>query len=340
MYGPFDSIEETENGYIVYGKYVKPVKFGEYETKQYKVELPRTAKITKREEGVYVEVDGLSWLDTIPFNSKFIIPKIENNKMETVIATGTISKEEKDNYVKHKFYGYYVEVENGEIKNVLDGGIYERTVPKEEIQHELIAPAKIIKGYNELTETEKEELASTTPPELLVHLDRAGRTDLVSRVIAKMLETDPLSVVELPEELIEKYVLNEDDEIVRTALLENAPVMIEELIRLLKQKSVDAVKLNILRERYREEVLEDKQLQREINEERKEEKDWIKREEERRRREHARKTLEMYKDVISKVLGVTLPLVVTAVETGVISRELGREESQEVTREVTEEATS
>lgn len=229
---------------IINGTGLKPTAFSTYEKVDYQLSLPEdTARVFKPEQGMVV-----------PFHSGDLVG--------TIIPVKTISNEIENGVVKHRFYGYYVVYKHGSVHEVLDAGIYERVFAENDSKIELGLPAKLVKRFKELDINELNTLAASTPVELLLPLHVSGQRELVSKVVADMLRRDPLRIVGLPEPILKNYVVNNDDPIIRTALLENTPAMIKVLETELKSRGfVEAEKLSLIYYRYWEEEFEDEVLE-------------------------------------------------------------------------------
>lgn len=195
-------------------------------------------------------------------NTPMVVPFANGNSVGVIVPVKTILREVENGVVRHRFYGYYVVFEGSVAKRVLDAGIYERVFAESDKDVELGLPAVIVKRFDELSKAELRELAGATPPQLVPALDRSEQHWLVSSVIAELLRRDPLRVAELPDYIIKKYVLDSDDPIIKTALLENTPAMIKVLETQLKSRGiVEGDKLSLIYYRYWEEELEDKELE-------------------------------------------------------------------------------
>lgn len=327
-YGPFENVEEKEDEYIITGTYMYPTGFGTYAPRKYTIRVPKTAKIRKTPNGVYVETDQ-PWLKSIPLGTEFIVPRSEGNTIETVVPIATISRVELSGMIRHTFYGYYVRFEGDRVTAVMDGGIYERNVPLGQEKYEILAPARIVKKYNQLSDDELNELAEYTPTNMLPALHSAGRRDIVARAVASIVRRDPLSVANLPRDIVENYVLDWKEEILRTSFLENTPMVMKELIELLRVNGYDAEKLSFMYERYYEEKQEDEELERMKKEEEKQYEEWEKREERERRAREAREAIKEYSQIIREVLGIALPLTIAGIGVGAVARKVGEERAEE-----------
>lgn len=192
-----------------------------------------------------------------------VVPFADGSHVGTVVPVKTISKEVENGAVRHRFYGYYVVVEGGAIRDVKDAGIYERVFAEADKDIELGLPATVVKRFSELSKTELRELASATPVEFVPMLHHSGQHELVSKIIADILRRDPLRLVELPDYIVKRYVIDSDDPIIRTALLENTPAMIKVLETQLKSRGfAEGDKLSLMYYRYWEEEMEDEVLER------------------------------------------------------------------------------
>lgn len=229
---------------IVKGVGLRPVGFSKYERVEYELNIPdETSKL-------------------LPSDGELVVPFYSNGRAGTVVPVKTITKTTEGGVTKHRFYGYYVVVDNNEIVEVLDAGVYERIYAERDKGIELGLPARVVKKFSELDKRELSELAAATPPEIVVALHAAGNRELVSKIVADMLHRDPLRITELPNHIIKQYLIDNDDIIVRTALLENTPMMIKILEEQLKSKGfVEADKLAIIYYRYWEEKLEDEMIE-------------------------------------------------------------------------------
>lgn len=274
---------------------LKPKGFSNYEKVEYVVNLPdSTAKVFSPSGNV-------------------VVPFADGERIGTVVPVKTISWEASNGVARHVFYGYYVVFRGGAAQDVLDAGVYERVFAESDKGVELGLPAKVVKRFSELSRRELDELVSATPPELLLPLHRSGQHELVSKAVADLLRRDPMKVVELPNEIIEKYVINSDDPIVRTALLENTPAMIKVLETQLKSRGfVEADKLSLVYHRYWEEELEDETLERAST----------RRVPEHRHEHRSRSAARL------KALGVSLPLTVSMIALPILAQRLARKKEE------------
>lgn len=240
---------------------------------------------------------------TIDTSGQLVVPFHDKDRTGTVVPVRTIERASQDGVVKHVFYGYYVVFKNGQISEILDAGIYERVFPESSKDIELGLPARIVKKFHELDKKELNELASATPTEFLLPLHLSGQKELVSKIVSDIIRKDPLKVCELPDSIIRKYVFDNDDPLIRTALMENTPAMIKVLENELKSRGfVEAEKLSIVYYRYWDEVQEDEVLERAS-----------------RRREYRR-----YDEMRARLtaLGVAIPLSVAMISLPVVTRQL------------------
>lgn len=301
--GPFHSLDEEGGKRKLRMKVLRPAGFGKYEEDELTIYLGSDDKVEKKNNMYYVETSN-PWLQTIGLDSKLILPRVSGNVVENVVPVATIEKTD----TTHRFYGYYVVFRDGKPVDVRGAGIYERIVPPELKDKEPAIPARLVKDITELGKDEFIELARYTPPELLSVLHRAGRRDIVATNVAETIRSNPLALKNYPREIVEKYLLDEQDLIVKMALLENTPMMMKVLISELQSMGYDTTKLSYLWMRYREEVEEDKQLERVKEEGRK-------RMEEQRRREmeeHEKQLAREYGNLIKQIIGVSIPLVVSS----------------------------
>jgi len=295
LVGPFDEYIPVDDEHVELTKRVyKPVSFGQYTSATLRVKVSRNQLVMK-DGKVYVESDD-PWLESLGNSVHPVVPtKNADGMVEVIVPVKYI--ERRADY--EKFYGYYVVINsNNEVVTVKGAGIYERTASIESASNTAWLPANVVKDFAELDKREFIVLARYTPPQFLSAIDRAGRRDIVATHIAEMLRRDPLALLDYPEQIVRKYIVDEQDTIVKMAMMENTPMMMKIFINELKARGYDGDKLAYLLMREEEEEEEDKQLEK-MREEA------IKRT--KRRLEEFEKNFE---SVVKTVYGVALPLTV------------------------------
>lgn len=305
--GPFESVEKLDGKYRAKIMVYRPTGIGSYE--QDYMYVFSDEEPVEKDGKLYFDTDD-PWLKTLGLNARIIPPRIRGNRVENTVPVKII--ENRDG--RQRFYGYYVVFENGVPIEVKGAGIYERIVPPELNGMEPAIPAILVKDITELSKKEYVELAKNTPPELLVLLHRQGRRDIVATNVAETLREDPLRLAKYPRQIVENYLVSEQDLIVKLALLENTPMMISVLIEELKSIGYDADKLTLLYTRYLEETQEDKQLSR-----KEQEPEQRAREYEEELRKEEKTLLREFGPLIRKVLGIAFPL---RIETPVLAEEV------------------
>ncbi|MEM4429712.1 MAG: hypothetical protein QXM08_00930 [Thermofilaceae archaeon] len=186
---------------------------------------------------------------------------------EVVIPVKTLVREESEGFVKHVFYGYRLAIEDAPVVKVLDAGIYERAFSSSDPVPEVFHSAREVKRLGELSREEMVELASATPLWLLPALQRSGFSVLASIVVAEALRQEPEKVAEASDALVRRCFSEacnpENDALIRTALLETTPEMIEVIrAQLLSRGVLESDILALLSNRHLEEVLEEEQVER------------------------------------------------------------------------------
>jgi len=295
--GPFDGYTPVDDEHVELTKRVlKPISIGQYSPATLRVKVRRDQIVTK-DGKIYVETDD-PWLEALGNADRLIIPAANpDGSLETVVPVRYIEKS--PNY--EKFYGYYVVIDSsGEVVSVKGAGIYERVIPSKLADAVHILPVNVVKDFTELDKREFIALARYTPPQLLAAIDRAGRRDIVSAHIAEMLRRDPLALVDYPEQIVRKYIVDEQDAVVKMAMMENTPMMMKVFINELMTRGYDASKLALLLLREEEEEKEDEQLEK------------MRMEAIKRAEKQMQVLRENFGEMIKAVYDVTLPLTVIA----------------------------
>jgi len=295
LVGPFDNYTPVDDEHVEITKHVyRPVSFGQYTPATLRLRVSRSQLVTK-DGKIYVDTED-PWLETLGNAERIVIPSVNNDDtVETVIPVRYM--ERRAGY--EKFYGYYVVLDSsGEVVAVKGAGIYERVIPPKLAEHAPMLPVNVVKDFSELDKREFITLARYTPPQLLTAVDRAGRRDIVATHIAERLKRDPLALVDYPEQIVRKYIIDEQDAIVKMAMMENTPMMMKIFINELKTRGYDGDKLAYLIMREKEEEEEDKQLER------------MREEAIKRTKSQITEFERNFGSIIKTVYGITLPLTV------------------------------
>ncbi len=281
--------------------------FAIHGTRPIRVIVPKTAVVNIQGKKVVIKdeyAESNPWIrDVIPeiAGRNPVVPQAREGYAETVIPVLTI----KMDGIRRVFLGYRVAYEKGEYK-VLDAGMYVRPEPPELKGKEAVIPAVKLKGLDDLTQEERSDLASATPPEIIEPLYSLD-SRLASEAAAETLKRDPASFARLNPSLLDRMI-SEAEDVFRRALEETTPAVIEMLITELKLKALTvADKLTMLYGRLAEERAEDKQVKR-MKSGPMTPSDFERRIREEQVRMRVREFMREYREVLREVIGLELPI--------------------------------
>lgn len=309
IYGPFEKVEREGDVVRIYVDGVKPTSPSRAEPYRYAVELQAAGLNIVERNGLYFLEGGRN---TVLESFQRILGGgvVANEKRGSVeyavIPVIDIEVQRVEDGYRHVFHGFLcgVDLSRGSVVDVKGLGVYERFVPAEMVGRDVILPARLVKSFDQLSDSEKVSFLSRLEGDVVRVLHRAGEKELVSMIIASKIRRNPATLARIPRDILESY-MDEENMIVRQAMMEATPEQISYLEMLLKSKTMDATKISYIYQRMAEEMIEEEVL-------REASRDPIDEHLEGSAIRRHDFTLDGYKKEISEVMKITLPITIKA----------------------------